>query len=272
MDGSAAGATLTSSGGAYGTCNELIVVCSHAICEDASNAHDESNWSLQPFQRSDPVTQKPSEHETFILHIAAAAMTHHYRPKALVMFSGGKTNKDSPKSEAESYRDVFRRLQTSLSGQYLSEGSVALEEYATDSYQNLLFSILRFRKLVGCYPKTVTVITHAFKEHRFLELHGPAIKWPSGRLRVQGINPPFSLEERELTQKGELERGYRLFAEDPYGGRSPLSDKRRARNWDPDVVETLAADEEPEVKILLRWNGEESGNEVFPGRLPWEEG
>ena len=114
----------------------------------------------------------------------------------------------------------------------------------------------------------MTVLTHAFKERRFLELHATAIKWPRSRLRVQGISPPFTLDELNQTQKGELERGYDLFVEDPYGVQSVLADKRKARRWDPQVVEDLAV--EPEVRELLGWTGGESGTAIYPGTLPWE--
>lgn len=249
-------------------CTELVIVCCHAICDDASRATEENSWRMQPFQRSDAKTNKAGEHETFILHILAAISTHVHRPSSLVMFSGGHTT-NSPLSEAQSYQQVLENLQPSLFGQTPSKQETALEEYATDSYQNLLFSILRFRKLVGRYPEAVTVITHAFKERRFLELHAAAIKWPRSRLRVQGINPPFTLEELEDTQKGEHERAYKMFADDSYGVLSPLADKRKARNWDPKAAEYLAV--EDEVARLLAWTGGESGGEVFPGRLPWEE-
>ncbi|KAK5120642.1 hypothetical protein LTR85_006000 [Meristemomyces frigidus] len=246
----------------------LVVVCCHAICEDASHAAEESSWRLQPFQRSNEETGKPGEHETFIHHILAAMLSSAPRSSTLVMFSGGRTT-NSIWSEAESYQQVLQKLNVSVGGGKRSEQRTAVEELATDSYQNLLFSILKFRKLVGRYPQTVTVITHAFKERRFLELHATAVKWPLSKLRVQGINPPFTLEELEQTQKGESERAHKLFAEDPYGVRSPLTDKRKARNWLPHMAEGLAV--EKEVAELLQWDGGRSGSEIFPGKLPWEE-
>ncbi|KAK4541492.1 hypothetical protein LTR36_007938 [Oleoguttula mirabilis] len=195
-------------------------------------------------------------------------MTHSIRSSTLVMFSGGRTT-DSTLSEAESYQQVFQGINLSVNGSSLSMGRTAIEDRATDSYQNLLFSILRFRKLVGQYPQTVTLITHAFKERRFPELHAAAIKWPRSRLRVQGINPPFTLEELEQTQKGELERAHTLFADDPYGVRPPLAAKRKARKWTPQMIAGLAV--EKEAQELLQWTGGENGSEVFPGKLPWEE-
>lgn len=252
----------------YSERTELIIVCCHAICETLSDPGDEASWRLQPFQRSDSSIGKAGEHETFILHTMAAAIVYCYRPSTLVIFSGGRTT-DSRLSEAESYAAVFDSLSVSLCNKVPYSRKRAREDFATDSYQNLLFSILRFHTLVGRYPGTVTVITHAFKERRFLELHAAAIKWPRSTLRVQGINPPFTLEELEQTQRGEHERAYELFAEDPYGVRSPLADKRKARNWNLDVLEGLAVDDE--VQQLLNWKGGASGKDIFPGKLPWED-
>ena len=251
-------------------CRDLVIVCCHAICENDQEWVGEHNWRLQPFQCSNAASSKPSEHETFVLHILTAAMSHLYRPETLVMFSGGRTSSESDKSEAGSYADVLENMQLSVNGKPLQCGSLALEERATDSYQNLVFSILRFKQVVGQYPRNVTVITHAFKERRFLELHTRAIKWPASRIRVQGINPPFTLEELEQTLRGEAERGYKAFAEDPYGVGPTLASKRVARNWDPRVVDELATGAEPEVDGLLRWQGGRGLQEIFPQKLPWE--
>jgi len=43
----------------------------------------------------------------------------------------------------------------------------AVEEDATDSYQNLLFSIVKFKHITGRYPAKIVVVTHAFKQERF---------------------------------------------------------------------------------------------------------
>lgn len=251
---------------AYADCTDLIIVCCHAICEDASHATEESNWRLQRFQRSDDYKRKPGEHNTFILHIIAAMLSSATKAAPLIVFSGGRTT-NSTLSEAESYQKVFKSLNVSINGRSLAECRTAIEDLATDSYQNLLFSILKFRKLVGRYPFMVTVVTHAFKEHRF-QLHAIAMKWELYRLRIQGINPPFTNGELQLTERNEREHARDPFADDPYGVRPPLSDKRIARNWDPQVLEGLALDEG--VDELLQWTGGESGSEWFPGKLPWD--
>ena len=46
--------------------------------------------------------------------------------------------------------------------------NVLIEDLATDSFQNLLFSILKYREATGVYPYHITVVTHDFKKRRFL--------------------------------------------------------------------------------------------------------
>lgn len=141
----------------------------HALPPSCRNPHDESNWLLKPFQRSDPATEKPGEHETFLLHIQAGASALR-RPRTVLVFSGARTERDAPLSEADSYRDV---LVQSFGGsdivrQAIADGRVACEDAATDSYQNLLFSLIKYYELKGIWPQMVTVVTHSFKEARFL--------------------------------------------------------------------------------------------------------
>jgi hypothetical protein len=241
----------------------LIVVCCHATFRgDNFDPYDEASWILQDFQRSNMETGKIGEHHTFVEHINAGISLRSQDPSALLLFSGGRTQTQVDTSEAESYN---------------KEGGIRLwpdwrrvEAHATDSMQNLLFSILRFRKLTGIYPMHVTIVTHAFKERRFLELHGPAIRYPAERLRVCGINPPMTLTELQDVQEGELKRGYGPFLDDPYGAGEVLSGKRTARGWNTATIETLTDGLEGEVKRLLEWTGGASGKETFKERLPWE--
>lgn len=166
-------------------CNNrsLAIVCCHAIYE-GSDPTDEKSWRLQSFQRS--CGSRPGEHLTFLQHIEAAVQLRK-SGSVTVVFSGGRTNPDvADLSEAQSYFNALEHVKKDASD------GILLEECATDSYQNLLFSILLFRQSYGYYPSNIIVITHAFKEHRFLHLHAKAIRWPLDRIRVLGINPPFT--------------------------------------------------------------------------------
>lgn len=250
----------------------LILVCCHATFR-GGNPDDEHSWILQPFQKSNTATGKVGEHHTFMQHIAAGTSILAKDPAALLLFSGGKTQTQVNTTEAESYHRVSLVMNDWQDGP-LDDSSLAarcgVETHATDSMQNLLFSIVRFRHLTGTYPAQVTVITHAFKELRFLELHASAIKYPASRLRVLGINPPVTLAELRDVQDGECKRGYEPFLQDPYGAAELLANKRIARGWDTGAIEVLASGLEDKVKRLLEWTGGASGKETFNERLPWE--
>jgi len=249
-------------------CTDLYIVCCHAIFDNTKDdPFHESNWHLKPFQKSDRQTGKIGEHFTFIAHIQAAA-TALLLPNAFVVFSGGATDPSIPYSEAESYAQVFGHLYPGkqITGPALTHPRWSCETTSTDSYQNLLFSILEFRGQTGRYPDRVVVITHAFKADRFLNLHAPAIHWPQDRIRVAGINPPFTRSELDSVEQAERESAYALFQEDPYGIRAPLALKRAQRRWKPSNMQLIAADLEREVKSLVQWQG----LGLYAGQLPWE--
>lgn len=186
----------------------------------------------------------------------------------MIIFSGGKTT-DHPRTEAEGYSDVLSKLVTK---HRLPNLRCETEDLATDSYQNLLFSILRFKKVTGNYPRNITIFTHAFKNKRFLECHVPALKWPSNRIQVQGINPPFTLKELQEVEQFEHLRAYKAFKEENlYGKAAALAQKQLDRNWDPEALQDLTADLERSVQDLVYWTGGSTGLEIYPQRLPWEQ-
>jgi hypothetical protein len=106
------------------------------------------------------------------------------------------------------------------------------EEYATDSFQNLLFSICRFYEITSTYPTDITMISDTFKQHRFESLHVPALRWPQQQFHYIDVDPPsssgFDLQE---SIQGEMENAARPFEHDPYGCHSTiLQEKRLQRN------------------------------------------
>lgn len=261
----------------------LIIVCCHAIfLPDAGSPefplhspHHEPNWLLAPFQKSDTTTGKPGEHETFLSHVKAGldALTvgtdAEHSPGSLLVLSGGATQRDrTPMSEARSYYHAALgdeltdgHLHGGRAHRLYSQGYILLEEDATDSYQNLLFSIVKFRKATGRYPKQIRVITHAFKTKRFLELHAPAIRWPKERIQVQGMDPVMASDELESVLRGEEEHGYAPWKRDPHGNGETLSKKRAERGWDASRTKDLAEGLEKDIQDLLKGD--------VPENLPW---
>ena len=83
---------------------------------------------------------------------------------------------------------------------------MAAETLATDSYQNILFSILLFRKICGGYPISVTIVTHDFKKKRFLDVHVPAFRWPHSSIQFKGLDPPEIVTPRKALELAEARR------------------------------------------------------------------
>jgi len=173
----------------------LIMIPCHAIFignpdEPYVDPNASENWLLQAFQKETPF--KESEHLTFLRHIDLAISIYNKKPsESVLVFSGGATAPPSrtTKSEAKSYLDAAT---TRYGKEAISNLSILCEEYATDLYQNLLFSIIRFHKELGYYPSEMEVVTHAFKAQRIRKMHRKVIRWPEARLRVHGINPKMS--------------------------------------------------------------------------------
>jgi hypothetical protein len=221
---------------------------------------------------------KPGEHSTFVAHAKAGVDALIVSPEDsrketnLLIFSGGATKRsDTPLSEARSYYHaaLAEELAEGHRGggrtyTLFSKGRILLEEHATDSFQNLLFSILLFRRTTGSYPKTIRIVTHAFKAPRFLELHSPAIRWPKDRILVQGIDPIMASSELESTLEGEKKYGFSPWKEDALGTGDSLGSKRKQRGWDQNVLEKLTEGLEESVKQLVRG--------TVPAVLPWEAG
>jgi len=182
------------------------------------------------------------------------------------MFSGGPTKKAAGTlTEAQSYLNLAK------SNDYFSykidPATVMTEDLATDSYQNVLFSLLRFHQVKQDYPAHMWIVSHDFKKKRFVDLHCHAIKWPRDRLHWVGIDPPADVTPPEVLKASEEKDGIGLWKEDLYGAGKQLKAKRLRRGWENGVdmgpVEDSVAD-------LLRWSGGETGVEIYPETLPWE--
>lgn len=142
------------------------------------------------------------------------------------------------------------------------------------------------------------MVTHAFKAARVRNLHCKALKWPLSRIEVRGIDPPpddYSFPHHEdylgsvevgrpktgagrmAWEEGE-KRACREWEGDLYGVRADekgnlgLGAKRKRRGWGGERgVDILWEGEGEGVRGLVAWKGGESGKEVFPEGLPWEE-
>ncbi|KAL3482205.1 hypothetical protein BJX99DRAFT_83344 [Aspergillus californicus] len=253
--------------------NHLIIICCHAIyLGGPTNGLDEREWLIEPFQRG--------ETPTFTNHVKAGIRMLDGDPAGLLVFSGGATKRSRTElTEAESYLNLAKdnnyfslRPDSECSNTFgIDSSRITAETLATDSYQNVLFSILHFRLHTGTYPSRVTVVTHEFKRERFVECHFPAIGLDPGRVGVVGINPPEEVTPRRELVKGEEERGIGPWRRDRYGVGAELAGKRMKRGWVAGMERTYFLDFGLEVvEELVCWDGG-GGNEVFPRlrELPW---
>lgn len=238
----------------------------------ALDPRDEANWMLASFQKS--------QTETFLKHIRVAAKIARKDPNAVLVFSGGQTQQFAgPYSEAQSYWSLAASVLNEYDVPDLSvshedsadtskhdirqhDTSASLvnrmlaEEYAADSYENLLFSIARFREYTGKYPDRITVVGLAFKQERFENVHRTALRFPAQKFRYVGIDPPelktspASTHNRDAVTEnepdantfkkspryiqallGERKNALEPFIRDPHGCKEPsLVEKKRERN------------------------------------------
>jgi len=86
------------------------------------------------------------------------------------------------------------------------------ETHARDSFENVLFSLCRYKEIQGYYPERITIIGFTFKQSRFLNLHCPALGYVGGRCVYHGVDPEsYTREDRERVKHLEYENAYHLF-------------------------------------------------------------
>uniref|UniRef100_A0A7S2SSK2 DUF218 domain-containing protein n=1 Tax=Rhizochromulina marina TaxID=1034831 RepID=A0A7S2SSK2_9STRA len=243
-------------------CTELVVVAGHAVLlsESALQAgRGEEAWLLEDYQRGQGLP------DVFISHIRGGVQAAAENPHALLVFSGGQSRTSAgPRSEGLSYWLVAQQSQWFHRPEVASR--TVLEEFSRDSFENLLFSIARFREVTGRYPTAISVVGFAFKEHRFRDLHRSALRFPESGFEYIGLQPePGGAFDVERAAQGELENAVTLFEKDPYGCSAPvLRGKRLQRNpFRRTVPYSVSC---PEIRDLLAW----CSASRFAGPLPWD--
>ncbi|CAG8521274.1 2067_t:CDS:2 [Acaulospora morrowiae] len=187
---------------------DLVIVAGHAIFigNDFDKVNLENGWILEGFQKGGGFVK------IFLEHIRKGVELVVDNKDALLIFSGGQTRPSAgPRSEAQSYWEIAQSLNM-FPKEY---SSATTEEYARDSYENLAFSICRFREFTGHYPRNITVVGFKFKKRRFIELHRAALKFPIERFNYVGIDP----KDKKLFDKDDL-----------YGCRGKLQQKKLHRD------------------------------------------
>ncbi|KAF9268771.1 hypothetical protein L218DRAFT_917815 [Marasmius fiardii PR-910] len=239
--------------------DHLIMVPGHAIWT-GSKVEDRLNedfWTLESYQK------QGGRPEAFFKHISKGVELANEDDSSLIVFSGGQTRPSSTTTEGESYLRLALQAKLPIPNHPLR---ATTENYALDSYQNLLFSIARFQEYTGHYPRRITIVGYEMKRKRFEELHRAAIRWPRERFRYVGVDLGKD-EDAVVAEMGENLNGFLPYSRDLYGCHSELLSKRKARNafsrFHPYHTSS------PELRQLMDWCPGDA-TVLFPGTLPWD--
>mmetsp|Transcript_6088 Transcript_6088/g.11221 ORF Transcript_6088/g.11221 Transcript_6088/m.11221 type:complete len:356 (+) Transcript_6088:170-1237(+) len=240
-------------------CKDLVMVAGHSVYvghdfQDADEAN--SAWTLLTYQKN--------QLSAFINHIKAGVEIAAKNPMALLVFSGGETRiQAGPRSEAASYWWTADAHAWFGHGDLVRHRAVT-EEYARDSFENLMFSICRFRQIVGRYPETVTVVSFNFKEKRFVAMHRKALKWPAEKFHYVGVDMDTTPLPKSVF-KAEQKNSIAHFTNDPYGCTGLLLKKKGQRNaFRREIPYPKGC---PEMATLFT----HCGTQIYDGRVPWDD-
>lgn len=172
--------------------SSLILVPGHGVCKSGCTSPDlarlDSSW----------VGIFPGEGPFYVEHAKEGVRLAAANPGALLVFSGGQTREDAGRrSEAESYWDIAQAA--GWWGFEEVQERAGKEDYARDSFENLLYGLALFRRHAGWWPRQVTVCGWKFKGRRY-SLHRQALKWPRQKFEYVGVNDPIGDElQKALT-------------------------------------------------------------------------
>jgi hypothetical protein len=227
-----------------------MIAPGHAIWNLCGDPAADASWYLRGYQRGEP--------RFYLEHIRRAVELTAADAASLLVFSGGQTFPEAgPRSEAFGYWALAEHF--AWWGAAEVRARSILEDFSRDSFDNVLYSICRFREFTGAWPQRITVAGWGFKAPRFAELHRAALRFPAERFHYVAVNDPPDLA---TAARGEAEIRA-AFAADPYGCGAVLAEKREARN--PYRTQHGFRTSCPELAALL----DHRGPEMFAGPLPW---
>jgi len=209
----------------------LIIIPGHGIWKGTNDGSKSEDWWLESFQ------VEGHDHLLFIEHIKIGLKELRKDPEAFLLFSGGQTKKIAgPISEGQSYYALADKL--GLIDNDDLKDRISTEEFARDSFENVLFSLSRFYEITERYPERITIPGFEFKRSRFLDHHFPALKFPVNKVNYIGVDPRPNYTKGSLEHEkyfndlanAEKKNALTLFEQDPFGTGIVLSKKRKNRN------------------------------------------
>lgn len=209
-----------------------VIVPGHAVYVGTEEPHAKRsvNWlGTFPGYRGD------DEARCYAEHIEAGVIAADDLAGTLLVFSGGQTREVAgPRSEGQSY--WLLSDQCSWFGRSRAKQVAVAEEFARDSFENLLFGICRFRQCVGHNPAEVAVYGFAFKSDRYrfhadTIMEHPELGCGDFEFTYVPVNDPpdYVLEGAKGSRQGEKET-LAAFKKCPLGDHEDLLAKRLARD------------------------------------------
>lgn len=209
----------------------------------------------------------PGDGPRLLEHIKAGVERAAANPNSILVFSGGQTRPPAgPLSEGATYWHAARAM--NWFGHPEVEQRAFAEEFARDSFENLLFSVLLYHRHAARLPDLITITGWDFKEERY-DFHASTLGLLS-IMRYVGVNTPEDApgNPKEAVLKGEA-GVLAQFKMTPWGSKGELAAKKAKRDpflrrglayYSSDVDELVRSGHmsvldscplEPEVKFIL---------------------
>lgn len=127
---------------------------------------DMDNWLLEPFQK------QSEDHISFFKHLELSLLElHNNIGNSALVISGGYTKDKIEKSESSSYLQLAENVGFLKNPYFRKNTNILIDEFARDSYENILYSLITFYKRFHKLPNKITIIGFGFKRERFLSSH-----------------------------------------------------------------------------------------------------
>lgn len=214
--------------------SNLVILPCHAIWKGgACYGESAQEWHLVDFQKVG------YDHLAFKNHITQSVSYLKENSDAYLVISGGQTKAElGPVSESLSYYQLARTLYEQEHFFEEVKERITTEEFARDSFENVLFLICRFYEVFQRYPERITIVGFEFKRARFLDHHlHRALRFPLEKVEYIGNSPDPKDLDQERRQKyfedldnSEYKFAVKHFDQDWYGINAPLATKKMGRN------------------------------------------
>ncbi|CCE65795.1 hypothetical protein TPHA_0N00140 [Tetrapisispora phaffii CBS 4417] len=285
---------------------------------------DGGSWDLADFQKEGHDHISFIKHalkavQTLIKHIVKNndILDESLRNYPILIFSGSQTCKTTRDSEAQSYCRVLNTIFSNYKygsisafrgdkeieclikdiissaavlemdiSEIMTKSFITTEEFSLDSFQNVLYSLYRFKEYTDNYPNKITIVGFGFKKERFLNYHLNAINFDLEDVEYISYEPnplylnylknpndikeinndPICIGYYKCLQKSEEDNALALFKNDWYGIRGKLAEKKFYRNHHKRFPGYKALE-------LISFDGDISDREFFDrfikGKMPW---